>query len=142
MSPTDTTPTDRTAATRAVVETFLQRLTGGATDRLAELFAEDVDWLIPGDQRVAPWVGRRSSRAEVAAFYRMLAANVEPLHASVDSFLVEGEVAVIVGDFASRMRATGKVVESLFSIAITVRNGLIARYRLLEDSHAVVVALT
>ncbi len=131
-----------TAATRAVVEAFLQRIAGGELERLAELFAEKIDWYIPGNQAVAPWVGRRGSRDEVRDFYRELAANVEPLRVSVDHLLVEGEIAVIVGEFASRMRATGKVVETPFSIWMTVRDGLIVRYRLLEDSHAVVVALT
>jgi ketosteroid isomerase-like protein len=136
------TRTDATATTRAVVDTYLQRLTGGELDRVAELFAEEVDWLIPGNQVVAPWVGQRHTRADVAEHYRMLAANIEPLHVNVDSLLAEGDVAVIVGDFASRMRATGKVVATPFSITLTVHDDQIVRFRLLEDSHAVVVALT
>jgi ketosteroid isomerase-like protein len=78
----------------------------------------------------------------VAAFFRLLRANVEPMGAEVEQLLVDGETAIVSGEFASRMLATGKVVESLFFIQLTVHDGQIARYRLLEDSHAVVVALT
>ncbi len=56
--------------------------------------------------------------------------------------LVDGEMAIAVGEFASRILATGKVVESIFFAQFLVRDGLVVRYRLLEDSHAVVVALT
>lgn len=43
--------------------------------------------------------------------------------------------------FTSRMNQTGRVLESLFSIVFIIRDGRIVRYRLLEDSHGVVVSL-
>ena len=37
---------------------------------------------------------------------------------------------------------TGRLFESEFAVQITVRDGLIVRYRLLEEGHGLVVALT
>lgn len=35
------------------------------------------------------------------------------------------------------MKATGRLIESEFAFDLTVRDGLIVRYRMLEDSYAV-----
>lgn len=136
------TATAPSPATRQVVETFFQRLATGEPEELTALLAEEIDWLIPGDTMVAPWVGRRSTRDGVADYLRRLRANVEPLRAEVQHVLVDGELAIAVGEFASRMRPTGNVVESIFFAQFVVRDGHIVRYRLLEDSQAVVAALT
>jgi ketosteroid isomerase-like protein len=143
MTTTNTTIDTRQAAdTRQVVESFFARLAAGEPDEMTALLAEEIDWLIPGDADLAPWVGRRSSRAGVADYLRRLRANVEPLRAEVDHLLVDGEVAIAAGSFASRMLATGKVPESIFFAQFVVRDGLIVFYRLLEDTHAVVESLT
>lgn len=130
-----------TEATRETVAEFFRRMGTREPEQIAALFADDVDWFIPGNQEVAPWVGRRGTRAEVADFYRLLFAAVTPLGFELQHLLVDGEVAIATGEFASRMNRTGRVLESLFSIDFTVRDGRIVRYRLMEDSHAVVVSL-
>lgn len=136
MNTTDT----QTAETKAVVLQFGQLLATRNPD-VVNIFADEVDWYIQGNQAVAPWLGRRTTKAEVGEFFEMLWAETEPVSAQIDHMLAEGDFAVITGEFATKMLRTGNVVESGFSIHITVRDGLIVRYRLLEDSHAVVVAL-
>lgn len=127
--------------TRMLVERFFQRLAAADVDAFTALLARDVDWLIPGDVEAAPWVGARRTRGGVAEYLRLLRSNVEPLRAEVQQIFVDGDTAVAVGEFASRMVKTGKVVESLFFAHVVFREGLVVRYRLLEDSHAVVAAL-
>jgi ketosteroid isomerase-like protein len=138
MTTTDT----NTATTREVVQAFFQRLAAREPEPIADLFASEIDWLVPGDQTVAPWLGRRQARQDVVDFYRLLFESVEPIGAELQHLLVDGEVAIATGEFASRMRRTGKIVESPFAVDFTVRNGRIVRLRLLEDSQAVVRALT
>ena len=132
---------ETTAATRAVVADYFRRMGTREPEQIAALFADEVDWFIPGNQEVAPWVGRRGSRAEVADFYRLLFGAVTPLSVEMQHLLVDGEVAIATGEFSSRMNATDRVLDSLFFIGFTVRHGQIVRYRLMEDSHAVVVSL-
>jgi ketosteroid isomerase-like protein len=134
--------TSTTTTTRSVVETFFRCLAAGESEPLTALLADNVDWDIPGNATLAPWLGPRSSRSGAAEYLRLLRANVEPISAEVQHVLVDGEMAVAVGQFASRMVKTGKVVESLFFAQFVVRDGQIASYRLLEDSQAVVEALT
>ncbi len=131
-----------TADTRGVVTRFYERLRAGDPAKLAALFAEEVDWYIPGDESLAPWLGRRHRREEVEQFFRLLLASVDPVRFELEHLLVDGEVAISAGDFASRMHRTGRIYESMFFTHFTVRDGAIVRYRLLEDSHGLVVALS
>ena len=128
--------------TQRTLQLFLQYLTQRDGDNLVSFFSETVDWFIPGDEARAPWLGKRGSREEVRQFYHILWGHTEPLSATVDHIFTDGEEAVITGTFSTRMLPAGKVVDSPFSIHLTIKEGLITRYRLLEDSYAVSQALT
>ena len=134
----NTTATD----TREIVTRFFDRLAAGDAESMAALCADDADWYIPGNEQLAPWVGRRSGRDQYAEAYAMLFESIEPVWADIEHTFVDGEHAAVTGAFASRMRATGRVFESPFSARLTVRDGLIVHYRLLEDSFGLVESLT
>ncbi len=135
-----TDPTSQ--ATHAVVATFFQALAQQNPVALAKLYAQQVDWYVPGEESLAPWLGRRHSREQVQAFFEVLFVNIEPVSSQLEHLLVEGNFAVATGEFASRMLSTGKVYVSLFSIQFTIQDKLIVRYRLQEDSLALVKALS
>src|ERR1700687_3048494 len=91
-------------ATAEVVPLFLERLGKGDTDVITELFADDIDWRLPG--RVLPWAGRRSHRSEVPEFFRVLESACVPAETRVDGekMLVAGEDAVVFGPYPSQVR--------------------------------------
>ncbi|MFE9332776.1 nuclear transport factor 2 family protein [Streptomyces sp. NPDC006925] len=127
---------------RAVVEEFLSRVGAGDPERIAELFAEQVDWMI-ADNPAVPWVRPRPTRADVAAHFRELAAGVEPTAPRgrpLEALVVEGDEAVVTGNLAGRVRATGKEFVSPFALRLTVERGLVVRYHLYEDGVAVAAA--
>src|SRR3546814_15833473 len=55
------------------------------------------------------------------------------------SILADDEQAVVLGELASRIKATGRLIETPFAFVLTVRDGKIVRYRMLDDSHGVAV---
>jgi ketosteroid isomerase-like protein len=124
-----------------LIQRFFQLLTQRDLENLSELFSEEVDWYIPGNEEIAPWLGRRTSRKQVKDFYQLLWQNTHALSATIDKIFIDNEDAVISGEFSSKMLQTGNIVNSLFFIQIKVRNNLIVKYRLLEDSYAVFLAL-
>ncbi|WP_394832053.1 nuclear transport factor 2 family protein [Pendulispora rubella] len=127
-----------TDVTRSVVNRYFQAYRERQPpEAIAALFSEDVDWNIPGDTSRVPWIGRKVGRAGVADFVRGLRERVESLRFEVRSVLVDGEHAVALGELATRVNSTGKVIESPFTFEFTVRNGLITKYLMLEDSFAV-----
>lgn len=128
--------------TTDTVQRFLNYLTQRDLENLTLLFAEEIDWYIPGDMTKAKWLGRRKTRSEIAEFYKLLWNSTQPVSANIDTIFTDGDKAVISGDFSTRMLATDKIVESLFFIQMTVKDGKIIKYRLLEDSLALSAALT
>jgi ketosteroid isomerase-like protein len=131
-----------TETTRAVIAEYDRLLKARDADGLAALFAEEVDWEIPGDLATVPWIGKRSTRAQVRAFYAEdVPKYLTPDRFDVDATLVDGEVAVRTGDLRSQVQATGKWIESRFVQEFTVRDGRITRYFMHEDSWLVAQAV-
>ena len=61
----------------------------------------------------------------------------EPVKFDVQDILASDARAVIVGELATRIKATGKVIESPFAIILTVSGGKVTRFQMLENSFAV-----
>ena len=127
--------------TKDIARHFCQALGDRNLELIMPLLAEDIDWYVPGNQDIATWTGRRSHKNEIRAVLQDLWNNTEPLSVRIESVLAEEDFAVITGEFSTRMLSTMKIVNSIFSIHITVENDLIVKYRLQEDSFAVVAAL-
>ena len=128
--------------TQDVVNMYMQALSERNLKKIMPLFADDIDWYIPGNETLAPWLGKRSNKQEVKEFFTLLWSNTKPLSASVTDFLFDNNTAVITGNFSTEMQKTGRIVNSLFFIQMTVENSHITKYRLLEDTYAVFTALT
>ena len=105
---------------------------------IAAAFAEDVDFEIPGDVGALPWIGRKLGRGAVASFIRDLRNLTEPVKFEVLDILASEARAIIVGELATRIKATGKIVESPFAILLTISQvGEITNFQMLENSFAV-----
>ncbi|GAA3950411.1 nuclear transport factor 2 family protein [Streptomyces marokkonensis] len=129
--------------TRAVVREFLAARVAGDTGRLAQLFADEVDWLLAENPAV-PWIRPRSTAAECAAQFTELMEHTVPedARASVDAFLVDGTDAVLTGHLSGVVRATGKPFEGPFALHLTVEDGRIIRHHLYENSLSIAEACT
>lgn len=131
----------QTIQTRKVIHNFYQALADRELEALTLLFAEAIDWDIPGNEELAPWLGKRTKRSEVKDFFKLLWQSIEPISAQIDHILVDDDFAIATGHFSSKMSRSGQVYSSMFSAHFTVRNTQIVRYRLQEDSYGLVEAL-
>ncbi|GAP49654.1 nuclear transport factor 2 family protein [Streptomyces azureus] len=130
-------------STRAVVQEFLAARLAGDTERLVELFADEVDWVL-ADNPGVPWIRPRSTAAECAAQSTELTEHTVPedARASLDAFLVDGADAVLMGHLSGTVRATGKSFEGPFALRLTVEDGRITRHHLYENSLSIAEACT
>ncbi|MEU3858845.1 nuclear transport factor 2 family protein [Streptomyces sp. NPDC028722] len=135
---------DRTAATRSVVQELLRRIGHGDPELIADLYADDCDWRLdwPEDEHGradTPWIRHRSGRAEIAAHYRELATHHVPEEAgtTVGHILADGEDAVVLGVIRQTAAPTGRAYSARFALHLTVRDGLVVRHHVYEDSLAV-----
>lgn len=127
-----------TEQTRETVARLFAALSEGRDPHdLAAHFAEDVDWFIPGDADVVPWIGRKRGRSGVAEFFRQLQELVVAERLEIRAMIAEGEHCVVLGDLVTLVRSTRRRIESEFAFDIEVGDGLITRYHMFEDTWAV-----
>ncbi|MEU5955177.1 nuclear transport factor 2 family protein [Streptomyces sp. NPDC047525] len=125
-------------ATRTAVQAFLNHRLTGDTEALTALFADEVDWLLAENPGV-PWIRPRTTAAECAAQADELAAHTIPekAGATVDTILVDGTDAVILGSLWGTVRDTGKPFEGPFALRLTVEDGRVTRHHLYENSRSI-----
>ncbi|GAB2874643.1 nuclear transport factor 2 family protein [Streptomyces mayteni] len=133
--------------TREIVQELFGRIGAGDQDRIAELFAEPVDWRVDWPEgehgrAATPWIRARSTRADVAEHFRQIGEHHVPEEAGtvVERILVDGGDAVVTGEIRGTAKPTGRPYRSRFAIHLTVENGLVTRYHVYEDSLAVAQA--
>ncbi|MDP9869532.1 MULTISPECIES: nuclear transport factor 2 family protein [Streptosporangium] len=130
---------------RATVEELLRRIGEGDPDKIAELYAERVDWQVDWPavpSGTVPWIRPRSTRADVADHHRTLSAHCVPGQgsATVTAVLTEGADAVVMGETSQTVKSTGKRFTIRFALHLTVDDGLITRHHVYEDSLGVAEA--
>lgn len=138
---------DASTQTRQVVQELLGRIGAGDPDRIAELYADGVDWRLDWPESehgraATPWIRERSSRADMADHFRELASHHVPEEAGteVERILVDGNDAVVTGEIRQTARSTGRAYRSWFALHLTVEKGLVTRHHVYEDSLAVAQA--
>lgn len=131
----------KTKNIQEVVEEYYSNIALKNYEATMLLFADQVDWRIPGNEKVAPWVKYRKNREEVREFFKDLVEYVEGVSFEVTGKFYDGNQAVVTGHLVTRIRATDKLFESDFTVQFTVENGLITRYLMLEDSFGLVESL-
>ncbi|WP_226568436.1 nuclear transport factor 2 family protein [Mangrovibacter yixingensis] len=123
---------------QAVADAFFHRIaTAEDVNEIAELVSENVDWLVAGNTQSVPWIGRKHGRKGVAEFYAQIRAYLSSEHFEIKDILIKDKRLVAIGELASRVKKTQKLIETEFVLDIYIENGLITRFRMFEDSHAV-----
>ena len=107
---------------------------GKAPDALAVMFDEDLRFEIQGDEGVLPWIGHKTGRQAAADFFRDIRMLTEPVKFEVEDILASANRAAIVGDLATRIKSSGKIVNTQFAIVLTISGDKITRFQMLEDS--------
>ena len=107
----------------------------GDIQGLLALFAEDIEWIVPGEG--LPLAGTYRGHAGVAAFFQKVFEMFE--YSSVESreFLADGDLGLVVGFESGRVKATNRTFEGHWVLAFTVRNGKVMNVREYVDTLAV-----
>jgi uncharacterized protein len=115
-------------STRVAQQLLASIAAGDDPETIAEFFSADVKFEIVGDVGALPWIGRKTGRSAISDFMR-----------DVQGVLADEKHAVIFGELASRVNATGKLIESPFALILDVNaaDGKITRFQMLEDTFAV-----
>jgi len=96
----------------------------------------DLDWNIPGDTGVLPWIGHKTGHGAIADFIRDTQTMIQRESLEIHDVLASNERAVIVGHLKTRITSTGKLIDGAFAIVLTFEGDRIASFLMLEDSFA------
>ena len=119
----------------AIAQALLEGIGAGKDPaQIAAPFASDLVFEIQGDDGVLPWIGKKTGREAIADFIRGIRALTEPVTFDVEDILASDSRAAIVGSLETRIKATRRVTATQFAIILTVTEGVVTRFQMLEDS--------
>jgi hypothetical protein len=117
---------------------FMDRLGERDAEGIGELFADEIDWYVPGSEAL-PWTGSRSRREQVAEYFRTMWPAYVPgqSSATVDKVVIHGDDAVVFSTFSHTVIKNGRRLNNPAALHLTIANGQIVRMHLYEDTLAV-----
>lgn len=115
------------------VKDFFAELGSGDRQRLLSLVAEDIEWIIPGEDW--PLAGTYRGHAELAELFQK-ASEMETSFPEPPEYVAQGDRVMVIGFATGRVKATNKTFKDDWVFAITVRNGKVAKIREYIDTQA------
>ncbi len=117
-----------------VVKNFLAALGHRDKQGLLALSAEDMEWIIPGENW--PLAGTHRGHAGLETLLQTANETVETSFPEPQEFIGQGDRVLIVGFATGRIKATNRTFEDHWVFAITVRNGKVTNIREYIDTQA------
>ncbi len=117
-----------------VVKNFLAALGRRDKQGLLALSAEDMEWIIPGENW--PLAGTRRGHAGLETLLQKANETVETSYPERPEFIARGDRVLIIGFATGRIKATNRTFEDHWVFAITVRNGKVTNIREYIDTQA------
>ena len=116
-----------------IVKAFFAAIGQGDREALLALVAEDIEWIIPGEDW--PLAGTHRGHAGLADLLetasRSLETSTEPRE-----FVAQGDRVLVAGLASGRIKATNRTFEDAWVFAITVRDGRLTNIREYVDTQA------
>jgi uncharacterized protein len=142
---TDSAPSTRQRSTQETAEGWFRGLTSGDIDLAKTFLSPDVEFInytpVPGFNTDMPWIGTYHGRDAALASFGVFIGVCEPLQEELVDLIVDGDQAVGVVHERTRVRANGEEFEIEFIQRLTVRDGLIVRWKSYTDPSPIIRAL-
>jgi ketosteroid isomerase-like protein len=110
---------------------------------LLGFMTEDVAWQpVLGTSSRVPFSGRRTGKAAVAEFFKLVAESEEFQQFEPREFVAQGDTVVAIGHYRAVTKRTGKTFDADFAMVFTLRDGKIAGFREFTDSAGIEAAFS
>ena len=117
-----------------IVKDFVAAIGSGDKQGLLALVAEDIEWVIPGEDW--PLAGTHRGHAGLAKVLQKASEEVEMTYPKPPEFVAQGDRVLVVGVATGKIKATNRTFKDEWVFAITVRNGKLANIREYIDTQA------
>jgi ketosteroid isomerase-like protein len=115
------------------VKNFFAAIGRGDREALRALVAEDIEWIIPGEDW--PLAGTHRGHAGLVDLLETASKSIET-STEPREFVAQGDRVLVVGFARGKIKATNKTFEDDWIFAITVRNGRLTSIREYVDTQA------
>ena len=117
-----------------VVKDFFAAISSGNKQRLLAVVAEDIEWIIPGEDW--PLAGTHRGHAGLADVLKKASEEVETSYPKPPEFIAQGDRVLVIGVATGKIKATNKTFKDDWVFDITVRNGKLTNIREYIDTQA------
>jgi uncharacterized protein len=117
------------------VKDFLAALGRRDKQGLLALSAEDIEWIVPGEDW--PLAGTHRGHAGLENLLQKANETVETSYPKPPEFIAQGNWVLVIGFATGKVKATNRTFEDHWVFAITVRSGKVANIREYVDTQAV-----
>jgi ketosteroid isomerase-like protein len=107
---------------------------------LAEVMADDIEWVNPGDPAVDPNAGTFNGKEAVLGWFGGLASTLDFTTFEPRAFIAQDDTVVSLVYAESTARETGRTLVNHEAHVWTVRHGKLARFQNYQDTAAVAAA--
>jgi ketosteroid isomerase-like protein len=117
-----------------IVKNFLAALGGRDKQGLLALSADDIEWIIPGEDW--PLAGTHRGHAGLENLLQKANETVETSFPEPPEFVAQGDRVLVVGVATGKIKATNRAFKDDWVFAITVRDGKVTNIREYVDTQA------
>src|SRR5579863_3204214 len=117
-----------------IVKDFLAALGRRDKQGLLALAAEDIEWIVPGEDW--PLAGTHRGHAGLADLLQTASKELETSFPVPPEYVAQGDRVLVVGSAEGTIKATGKAWKDNWVFAITVRDGKLTNIREYIDTQA------
>jgi ketosteroid isomerase-like protein len=107
---------------------------------LAEVMADDIEWVTPGDPNDDPLAGTYRGKENVLGWFGKLAEQLDFSTFEPRDFIAQGDKVVSIVYAEATVRSTGRSVAQDEAHVWTFRDGKLARFQIYFDTAAVAAA--
>lgn len=112
----------------------------GDIPAVLNVFADDMEYFVPGPTDIIPTAGQRRDPEQVAQLFATINETEEVQQFEPQEFIAQGDMVVVLGHSRARVKSTGRTLEGDWVDVITLRDGKAVRYRHYYDTAAAVEA--
>ena len=117
-----------------IVNEFFAAMGLGDKQGLLALSAEDIEWIIPGENW--PLAGTHRGHAGLENLLQKANETVETSYPEPPEFIAQGDRVLVVGFATGKIKATTRTFEDHWVFDIAVRNGKLTNVREYVDTQA------
>jgi len=117
-----------------MVKEFFAAMGRGDKQGLLALVAEDIEWIIPGEDW--PLAGTHRGHNGLENVVQKASAEIETTYPKPPEFVAQGDRVLVVGVATGKIKATKKTFEDHWVFDITLRDGKVRKIREYIDTQA------